>query len=560
DGVFPLVFLVAILRGLGQGLELPRQAAIDALVLVLAIGYVGFLVFVEPTLSAHQTMLETFHDMSPLVDLGSLMVLAAIVHARGEQRSTRIQIAMVALAIYGVAGVLGGALRLDDDVVLLGRHAALVAICAAALLPTQPGRRDRDIRDHRERRVVSHDRGSGLVLLGPLSVLAVIIRQNVAHDIRTSTIVVASIACGLVMLRLSLAARASRAAALGLETELATQERLAITDVLTGVGNRRYFEEVLRVEGARAARHGRTLGLLVFDLDRFKSINDQHGHGIGDDALRMVGAVLRATLRDNDVVARFGGEEFVALLPETDEAGAAIVAERCRAAIEASPVALPDGSLLTVTTSIGVACSPTHADSVEELVHFADQALYVAKRGGRNRVQVGLDDATREDPVRVRASRGVVAALERLAAAVETAVDMPGESVTAADIAAAVAVRVGLDDDAVELCRSTTRLVGLNRATRGDIPGEGWRSMPALLLDTVGEAPEISLLLAEVARADDVRIEARLVRHCLAWRWLATQLGVAEAELDHPDRCEALVARITVLVTGGEVAGLSVAA
>lgn len=174
-----------------------------------------------------------------------------------------------------------------------------------------------------------------------------------------------------------------------LEQEL---ERLSQRDPLTGLFNRRRFEEALRHQLAYTRRYGKGGALLMIDLDRFKQINDQLGHAVGDEALRHVAAVLSDNLRGSDtlardaepsrVVARLGGDEFVALLPEADGAGAAAAAERLAEALSAAPL-IVDGREIELRVSIGVATFDEHGlPGEEELLAAADRAMYVAKAGG----------------------------------------------------------------------------------------------------------------------------------------------------------------------------------
>jgi diguanylate cyclase (GGDEF)-like protein len=166
-------------------------------------------------------------------------------------------------------------------------------------------------------------------------------------------------------------------------------ERLAEvsrTDELTGVPNRRAFIAAAGQELARAQRSGRSPSLVMLDLDHFKAINDCHGHAAGDAVLRAVADTLRRSLRGQDVVARWGGEEFILLLPETDLGGAAHVAEAIRQALAGLAVTF-DGTSLTVTGSLGVARLPA-GGSLDDAAARADHALYRAKELGRNRVEV----------------------------------------------------------------------------------------------------------------------------------------------------------------------------
>jgi diguanylate cyclase (GGDEF)-like protein len=161
--------------------------------------------------------------------------------------------------------------------------------------------------------------------------------------------------------------------------------RQAITDELTSLVNRRRFNEVLDDEIERARRHGTTLSVLLADLDDFKRINDRFGHPAGDEALREFANLLRVHLRDIDVAARLGGEEFAVLLPETDLEGALTVAERLRRHVD-DRGALKQSDI-RLTTSIGVA--QYHAGSREDLLRQADEGLYRAKQQGKNCVVSG---------------------------------------------------------------------------------------------------------------------------------------------------------------------------
>ena len=175
--------------------------------------------------------------------------------------------------------------------------------------------------------------------------------------------------------------RAARSAGLALLRALHTAqlERLAATDHLTMIANRRTFTAALERELARSVRHGQPISLVMLDLDGFKLVNDLHGHPAGDEALRNVAASLSIACRDLDTTARFGGEEFAVLLPDCNAQGSLAIAERLRQAVADAP------AVRSLTASAGVATFPTHASDGEQLVKAADEALLEAKRAGRDR-------------------------------------------------------------------------------------------------------------------------------------------------------------------------------
>ncbi len=164
-------------------------------------------------------------------------------------------------------------------------------------------------------------------------------------------------------------------------------DRLARTDRLTGLYNRGHFMERLEEEIQRSQRSGSPFGLIICDVDFFKSFNDNYGHQVGDAVLRQLSQVMVESLRTTDVVARYGGEEFVALLPNTDRNDSLQVAEQLRESIELTPFIGPDGEDVgEVHISGGVAAFPEHSSDSKTLLHCADMALYYAKEHGRNRM------------------------------------------------------------------------------------------------------------------------------------------------------------------------------
>jgi len=177
-----------------------------------------------------------------------------------------------------------------------------------------------------------------------------------------------------------------------LENELREKNQMlareSMTDVVTGLRSRRYVTEVLAIEVLRARRYRLPLTVLMADLDHFKQVNDRFGHPIGDSVLRRVSDLLRSLLRGTDVAGRFGGEEFLVILPQTDREGAVTLAERWRQSLELTVLDAPGGKRIRTTVSIGVAEFMAQMARPDELVRAADTALYSAKANGRNRTEV----------------------------------------------------------------------------------------------------------------------------------------------------------------------------
>ncbi|MCK8122173.1 diguanylate cyclase [Pseudoalteromonas sp. 2CM32C] len=175
-----------------------------------------------------------------------------------------------------------------------------------------------------------------------------------------------------------------------LEDLNARLEQVSQTDSLTQLYNRGHWESTLKQEFLRTKRNGGSSALLMFDIDRFKVVNDEYGHTCGDEALRHLSKLLKTTLRETDIAGRYGGEEFVVTLLDTDEKGAEIFAERIRVLIEQSPVMYKQLEV-KVTVSIGFACFSNEFKDHERWIEAADKAMYQSKKNGRNKVTAYAD-------------------------------------------------------------------------------------------------------------------------------------------------------------------------
>jgi diguanylate cyclase (GGDEF)-like protein len=163
--------------------------------------------------------------------------------------------------------------------------------------------------------------------------------------------------------------------------------QMATSDPLTGLFNRGYVDDRLAIEFSHARRYSKLLTIAVVDVDRFKSLNDTHGHSAGDAVLRQIGVILRNSFRQSDTAGRYGGEEFVIILPETDIESAQQRLESLRESITTTPIEFgATGEKVQVTISAGLASFPQDGNNAAELFALADERMFVAKREGRNRV------------------------------------------------------------------------------------------------------------------------------------------------------------------------------
>jgi diguanylate cyclase (GGDEF)-like protein len=181
-------------------------------------------------------------------------------------------------------------------------------------------------------------------------------------------------------------------------------ERRAMTDPLTGLLNHRWWDELAAREAARSTRAGTEIGILLIDVDHFKRVNDQCGHAAGDALLRNVGRAMQATLRSGDAAVRYGGEEFLIMLHDTDDVGSMRVAEAVQEVLTKLPP--PGNGVERVTASVGIAFFPRHGTVLDEVVNVADAAMYQAKAQGRDRIVVAPDPVSKPIPTRRREPEG----------------------------------------------------------------------------------------------------------------------------------------------------------
>ncbi|MEV6349233.1 GGDEF domain-containing protein [Actinoplanes sp. NPDC051851] len=352
-------------------------SGVDALIVTISAALLTWVYLLQPaitdsTLTLPAKLTEVAY---PLLDLMQLILAVRLVLGAGS-RSPVLYLLFGSLGLmfaadtgYAVMGVMGWADETTGPYLGMLWIASLGLLGACAL---HPAMRDFDERS----RVPAPEATPKRLIILTLAVLMVPGLQLAEHlRGRDMSVPLATSTCAIMFL-LVLARMAGMVAA---------QRRAALTDGLTGVRNRRHFEHALLTECRRATRAGYGIGLLMIDIDFFKRVNDTYGHQAGDRVLREVAQRLAAGCRTGTVLARYGGEEFVALVPHIGTGELLAVAERIRTTISDLPIETGDQTLLTVTASVGAAAARAgHADP-QLLLHAADEALYAAKAGGRNR-------------------------------------------------------------------------------------------------------------------------------------------------------------------------------
>ncbi|GIF12116.1 GGDEF domain-containing protein [Actinoplanes teichomyceticus] len=369
--------VLIFIRRRAPGWDVP--SAVDALIVAISAGLLTWVYLIQPlTADSELPMAAKLTESAyPVLDLMLLILTVRLVMGHGTRGAVLyfllagLTTMFTADTLYAVVGVVTGQTTFESW--LDGLWMIALGLLGAAAL--HPGIRHFDRRTDTAIPDASPGR-LGVLAVAVLMAPGLQLIQHLRHQ--DLSVPLATAACA-VMFLLVLARMA------GL---VATQRRAAVTDGLTGVRNRRHFEDALTAECRRAARAGYGLGLLMIDVDHFKKINDTYGHPAGDRVLRELARRLTAGRRAGTMLARYGGEEFVALVPHLDAAELPLVAERVRQSIAELPIEVSDRALITVTASIGAAWSRGPRTEPAGLLRAADEALYAAKAAGRNRTVV----------------------------------------------------------------------------------------------------------------------------------------------------------------------------
>ena len=370
--------LLAIVRRRTPGWD--GASAIDAAIVAVSAAYLVYEVVIAPTMSVTTGNVTTLVSVAyPVGDLMLIMVGARLLLGAGP-RTVALRFLGGYLALVLVADTTYSVQSLNGSYVA-GNYLDMLWMGAGFLLATgvlHPSAQ----RLVAPSSVVTPD--ATPARLGVLALAAVVAPATmVVQHLRggESHVVTAGLVCALLFILVL-----GRMAGL-----VRAQRNAAITDGLTGLRSRRYFEQNLPAEAARAVRAGTELAMLLIDVDYFKRVNDSYGHNGGDRVLVEVAHRLAQLVRPGDLVARYGGEEFAVLLPATGPEQARTIAERVRRGIGGVPVAVGDDRLHRVTVSVGLAALQAAGDDVDELVLAADRALYAAKNAGRDRVPGAAD-------------------------------------------------------------------------------------------------------------------------------------------------------------------------
>lgn len=385
---YPVLFAALLTFVRRRTPQWDTASALDAAIIAVSAGLISWVYIVQPLASGSEasTAAKALQSGYPILDLVLLVITVRLVLGAGVRTvSFSMLIASIVLLLAADTGYAVLSLISTDEFVspLDAVWMSSYALMGAAALHPSMRRVD-------ERSATAAPDAT----LGRLTVLAaaVLVAPGVqfVQYLRQDEMPVPLVAgCCAVMFLLMMVRMAGMVAA---------QRTAAITDGLTGLKTRRYFEQCLATETQRAARTGQPVGLLIVDVDHFKHVNDTFGHPGGDRVLIEIARRLTLASRPGTMVARYGGEEFVLLMPQIDPGQLANAADQVRQAIANTPIAVKPSTLISITASIGASCFPDSATSTSALLQSADYALYAAKKAGRNRTVVSATSEAEAQP------------------------------------------------------------------------------------------------------------------------------------------------------------------
>jgi diguanylate cyclase (GGDEF)-like protein len=568
---------VAVMVGFG-GVSGQRRAraVLDAAVVGLGLGTIGWQVLIAPQVGDGLSLASLVGIAYPLLDIVILITLVSVALAGHRQVPPSVWLVGAAVLAGAVADTGYTYLTSLNSYVAgewidLGWQAQAVLLCLAAFCAWRHDEGDGQVAP------LGRDLAMVPVLVGVVTALLLAGVVSLRAGVPLAPLVVAGLVVTGLVVRFLLSVSDTRQVAQRLDVALREQERLAVTDGLTGLYNRRFFEEVLRLETERATRGDGRLALVVVDLDHFKLVNDTHGHQSGDSVLVEVAARLRRALRGSDVLARYGGEEFVMILPGADSETALEIAERCRRALSTDTIRLHSGSRITVTGSFGLACFAGGNSDVDSLIRHADRALYVAKGAGRDRVVTEADADTDTPIVQTRAEvlrmPLVLAPLERIADLVDARLGFTEHSAAMARWAGVLADALGLDPASRERAIQAARIHDIGKIALSDTlltkPGpldeREWQLMRThpehgqhLLLDVPGYRDLAAIVRGHHERYDgtgypdripgaDLAVETRIVSVLDTWAAMRADRPYRAARTPEDARAELRAVRGTQL-------------
>jgi two-component system cell cycle response regulator len=438
--------LVLFVRRRTPGWDL--VGTVDAGILVVSAGLLSWVFLISPSAYAADVPMLTrvVSAAYPMLDLLMLAVVVRLMLGAGV-RTTAFRLVsgfallfLVTDTTYGVQSLLGmyePGLHLE-----LGWFTAMCLLGAAALHPSMR-------RLDEQSPAAAPMAGPGrLGLLAAASLVApTVLAIQYARGVDPQIPVIVA---GCVMLFLLVMVRMA-----GL---VRAQRQVAITDGLTGLRTRRFFEEAIVIETARALRAGSPLGLLIVDIDNFKLVNDTYGHNGGDRVLCEVADRLRSSVRTGDMIARYGGEEFAVVLPDAGEQDIIRIGEQIRTGLAGAPIAANEDAWISVRVSVGAAALPKHGRTPAELVMTADRALYAAKQTGRDRLLIGPVDSQEQRQLAEASRLAITEYLVALAAEVDARVAPAEHGAAVGRWAAVVAEEMGFDRETRQRCALAGRL------------------------------------------------------------------------------------------------------